>query len=313
MICFVCDASFETQFFKTRDGKLLRYLYYPTHHASPKGSVFILQGRSSFIEKNKELMDDLNQRGFHVWNLDLRGQGGSQKMINHPQKIHIETFETYLDDIKDFIEGKIKSSQDKNVFIYGSSLGGHLAVRYLEENPVNHGIQGVVLVSPMFEVSTFNIPKFIVKSLIKTMCFFGLRESYAPFYGDYDPSNHTFDENNSSTHDRKRFERQVQICKDHMKLVTGGPTIGWVEAMFESFDTLRKEKLLKKINVPVLLFNGGKDTVLENESDTQICNLISKCTRVNIPEAGHNIIMESDEIRNKFWYNFDKFSNSLFE
>ena len=312
MVCFVCDASYDVKFFKTRDGKSLRYLYAPTKN-SHKGTIFILQGRGSFIEKHKELMEDFNRKGYHVWNLDLRGQGGSQKVVKHSQKVHIDSFEFYLNDIKDFVEVKIKPTQENNFFIYGSSLGGHLAVRYLEEISKNHNIRGAILVSPMFEVSTFNIPKFIVRTFIKVMSLLGFQESYAPFYGDYVPSKDYFREDNSSTHDKKRFERQMQICKDHMNLVTGGPTIGWVEAMFESLDTLREEKYLKHIDIPILLLNGGLDSVFENVSDFQICNVISQCELVKIPEARHNIVMEIDSIRNKFWYHFDKFVDSLRE
>ena len=117
-------------FFYTDNSKI-RYAYMPPIHDDIyKGQVIILPGRSSFLEQYLEPILELQKRGFKVWAIDWRGQGGSARYIEHPQKNHITDFNYSIKDLHNFMSSKI-TSDHKPIFLLGISLGSHIGLRYL--------------------------------------------------------------------------------------------------------------------------------------------------------------------------------------
>ena len=64
----------------TDDGVELRYARWAPNRSPVRGTVVILHGRTEFIEKYFETINDLRRRGFAVATFNLRGQGGSTRL-----------------------------------------------------------------------------------------------------------------------------------------------------------------------------------------------------------------------------------------
>lgn len=303
---FMCRADTTSySYFTTRDGQKIRYGNWE-HAPDSKhlGTILILQGRASFIEKHQSLIKDLQSRGYRVWTFDWRGQGGSSRPIDHPQKNHIDTFETHLNDLDQFIQAVVKPQTSEPLFLLGSSMGGHLGLRYLHDHPGTFA--GAILMSPMFDVQTDPFPRSVANFLVQAGNLIGFSKTYAIGYGDYDPHKGTF-ERNKSTHDRVHYEATRQLCIDKPDLVCGGPTFGWVKAAFDSINLIKTPGYAKPIEVPVFIANAEKDKVVRNEIDHEICKSMKNCQLKTYRNAFHNISKEVPEIRETFLKDADRF------
>lgn len=300
--------SAQIGYMKTPDGRDIRYALWKSTQSKKNQAILILQGRASFIEKHSELIQDLIARGYEVFTLDLVGQGHSTRLLNHPQKGHITSYDMYINDIHQLIHEIIQKISSKPLVLFGSSMGGHIALRYLETYPEDS--MAAVLESPMLDIPTDPFPRWAAKALAYGGTWLGMGDRYAPGYGDFDPSKDVFEKSNN-TRDKNRFLRQRQYALDYPNHVIGGPTIGWVKATFDSISTLQDLKNLVKIKVPVLLLNAGQDKSVLNHKDDEICKSLSKCRLITYKDSFHHIVVERPEIRDQFWIDFSDFMNTL--
>ncbi|HEX5665677.1 MAG TPA: alpha/beta hydrolase, partial [Hyphomicrobium sp.] len=86
------------------DGAGLRYARWPATRGPRRGTVVIAPGRGEFIEKYFEVVAELRRRGFAVAVMDWRGQGGSDRLLDHPRKGHVEDFAEYDRDLRQFMK-----------------------------------------------------------------------------------------------------------------------------------------------------------------------------------------------------------------
>ncbi len=273
-------------------------------------TIVFLQGRASFVEKNKEVMESLAKLGFDVETFDWIGQGGSTRLIPNSQKGYIDDFNTYLTTFHDYMVHHVKPKVSSKVILLGVSMGGHLALRYVKEHPGM--VDGAVLVSPMIDVVTKPYPKFIARFMSTFAHFTGAGKMYAFGYGDYDPKKSVFNVN-KETQDPKRFEQMQKTMKAHPYFITGGPTFGWVYAAYESMDKTKNHSYLGTIKEPMLFISAGLDRIVDIQGDRETCALIPHCRYKVYPKAFHNIPLEIDEIRDLFLNQVDTFVKSVEE
>ena len=76
-------------YFETHDGLKLRYAVFRCTQPVAKGTVVILQGRNEFIEKYFETIRELTAKGLWVAIFDLRGQGGSTRLLKDRKRGHV--------------------------------------------------------------------------------------------------------------------------------------------------------------------------------------------------------------------------------
>src|SRR5579872_3252957 len=80
-----------TGILKTPDGVSLRFArWHPPRNR--KGTLCLLPGRTEFIDKYFEVVNDARERGFAVAMIDWRGQGLSDRLLRDPRKGHIRDF-----------------------------------------------------------------------------------------------------------------------------------------------------------------------------------------------------------------------------
>src|SRR5690606_9551058 len=192
------------KFMQTTDGAKIRIGFWPASHPTKKDvrTVVLLQGRASFMEKYQEMIESLCLRGNNVWALDWRGQGLSSRMLSNHHKGHIDSYNTYLQDLHQLITEYVQPKRQNQLIILGQSMGGHLALRYLSE--YQNTFDGAVLVAPMIDIKTGAYPKFLARLLAQSACFIGCQNAYIVGQGNYNPIHEPF-EGNYLTHDRRRF------------------------------------------------------------------------------------------------------------
>ena len=255
--------------------------------------VLLLQGRSEFLEKYREVIERLAARGLGVIAFDWRGQGLSSRPLANPHKGHIEDFETYLADLDRLIETVIRRRWDCKVILIAHSMGGNVAMRCLVRRPQD--FSSAIFVSPMWELPLGRLGRLAARSLAGLGAGLGLGTAYAPGRRDYDPAGDRF-EGNKLTTDRARFYHARQLRIDNPDLRLGGPTIGWLRACLASIRALESEVAAAPPDLPVTILSGADDTVVDLDSHQRIADRLAQGRRVAFQGGLHELLMERDEI-----------------
>jgi lysophospholipase len=293
----------KTWFENTPDGTALRLgRWKPATRA--KGTVVLLQGRTEFLEKYAETIDDLTTRGFDVWSMDWRGQGLSDRALANRHKGHIDSFDTYIADLEWFTR-RIAEPATGPTFVLAHSMGGHIAVRALLEGRL--AADGIVLSAPMIDLPLAGTKRLMATSLSRLASRTALGGRYAPGMGDYEAGRVEFS-GNELTSDRQRFDAIYTALAANPDLALGGVTFGWLNAALRSIRALDRLKTRSRPELPALFLTAGADTVVSVEAQTEMAAAGSEWEHIVIEGARHEILHESDPLRDRFWDAFDRFT-----
>jgi len=302
--------AFEPCFFDTNDGVRLRAAVWNAAEGSPlRGVCIVLQGQTEFLEKYCEVIDELRIRGFKVAAFDWRGQGGSDRALPDTRICHVEDFSQYDEDLRAFLEKIVKPLTDQPVLALAHSMGAHNLLRTLHNNPAS--IAGAVLTAPMLRISTRGQPEWLVPIITRLMMLFGKKNEFVFGMAARDPLNMTF-KDQLVTSDRIRFDRTQNLIAANPEIRLSGPDWSWLAAAFASMTRVMTQGFAEAIKTPTLLFGAGKDRIVQTTACRDFAKRLPACTYVEFEIAEHEILMENDIVRTKFWKAFDEFANKLF-
>jgi lysophospholipase len=294
------------RFIVARDGTRLRTALFEA--PATRGLCVLLQGQTEFIEKYGEVIGELNRRGFSVATFDWRSQGGSGRLLDDAMKVHVARFAQYDDDLESFLE-QVVAPRGQKPIVLAHSMGGHNLIRALHVRP--EAFAAAAFSAPMLGLPARDgIPPWLAKRLSRLAASFGFSERYAPGMAGRDPLNQTFERQNL-TSDRFRFERTLAILKADPSLRVGGPTWGWVAAAYASIAEVNARGYAEAIKTPVLLAGAGRDRVVAVEADRAFARRLPNARYVEFADSEHEILMENDSIRARFWSAFDDFVAGL--
>lgn len=308
ILCFFivfsyAHAEFSTYFIKHSDGSKIRVGVLKTKKTHKK-TIIICPGRASFIEKNEIAAKTFDELGFNVYVIDWRGHGGSDRIIQHAQKVFIKSYDQYVEDIKSTIKS-IPLSKRKNISLYGGSMGGHIVMRFLQKNP-EQKIEAAILIAPMFDVQTQPFPKFAAKIIAWLKTKIGCEGSYCYGFGNFDPKRDVF-EKQKNTHNKKVFEKQKKVTLNHPQFVTGGPTFGWLHSTFESIKEVNNCNALKVIKTPIFIAYADQDRFVDNSNVENIEKCLQKVESKLYENSYHHIMHETPDIQKKLVEDIKKF------
>ena len=162
----------------------------------------LMHGREAPIEKYFEPIRELLSRGIAVWSMDWRGQGGSERYLENPQKGYSLGIEHDVADLHRFVT-TIVERRGKALLLFAGSFGGHISLRYLHEHPKSFDF--AVLVSPMLDIRMGMCPRWVARSLANLATAFGFGKSYILGGGDWRPdTKHLSDAHRHSSVDASR-------------------------------------------------------------------------------------------------------------
>ena len=107
--------------------------------------------------------------------MDWRGQSGSERYLDNPQKGHSVGFEHDVADLNQFLTTVI-NQRGKPIFAVAGSMGAHIMLRYMHDYP--DFFDSAVLVSPAFDIDTGNWPHSIARLISKLGTSLGFSEHY---------------------------------------------------------------------------------------------------------------------------------------
>lgn len=267
------------------DQKLYNH-YYKSPVAHETAIVF-LPGMGEPAIKYYDLPKDIKKSAtFYLW--DHIGQGSSSHLL--PQetiKVHIDSFETHITAFKKFL-GELKKKH-KRIFVVGHSMGGHIALRVLYDDP--NLIDKLATTAPLMEINSTWVPIHLVAWLANIFP----ADYYPPFYNWFKK---TSERNNYTTTSKEKIEVYRKTTAIFPNIKRNGATLGWIRAAQDSIKIL-KESRLEKITTPILIVQAEMEFLVSNQAQQQACQRISSCTLKVVKNSRHEILFETEDPRNE--------------
>jgi lysophospholipase len=278
--------------FEGQGDLLIRYAAF--EHDDEVGALIVLHGKSESYAKYAETVYDLQDLGLSCYLMDFRGFGFSERILDDdPQKVYVDRFDDYVEDLKIFIDTVVKSKPHAKIFILAHSMGGCIATRFLEKYP--DSVDAVVLSSPMLEINTGSFPPVIAYAVSAFATALGMGKEYALGQGPRDDDPYFFDF--TTTHSYARWSKwEEDLIPNNPAIKSGGATYGWLQRSMEAGAFAQMQAA--RVSTPVLLLQDEEDSYVNPGGQDNFCNNADDCTKVYFFGSRHEILMETDMIRN---------------
>lgn len=267
--------------------------------AAPPGAsraiVVILPGFADTTETYFETARELLAEGFTVWAMDWRGQGGSQRHLENPQKAYSLGFDHDVADLAQFVTAVVQNPARQKILIAAESMGGHLVLRFLHDYP--DLASAAALSSPAIEFYTPPFPTGVARVLTRLGTTLGLGEAYAAGQGDWTGIADPGGPSDRETQDRDRALSWQTLLKQRPELRLGGATYRFVDEFFKSIEISGGNAYLGAIRTPVLMGQTPTDQLVIPEAIERACTAMPHCTLLRLPGARHSLFHEADPYR----------------
>lgn len=263
--------------------------FYPREEC--RGTVMLSHGFTENCAKFAEIIYYLHRAGYQVATMDHRGHGRSQRDETLGRLIHVDRFETYVEDMHRLVERLVRpNAQGKPAFLLGHSMGGAISLMYLEAHP--EVFSKGILTAPMVQVNSAPFSFRAGKCLADSACRLGLSRKRAFITRDYDPGE-TLEK--SACSGRARFEWYHALCLEEPLFQQAAATYGWVREAAGVTGKILAPEAAARLRMPLLFLTAGRDTLVRNDAIERLCALAPDTRRVHFPESRHEIYRGEDQ------------------
>lgn len=283
----------EGGFFIARDGMRIRYGLFPTRAASCLGTVIIVPGRLSFMEKYFEVIETFSASGFDVAMFDPRGQGASQRGLKDPQKHFVASFDAYVGDLRMFMDNHVMKRLRGPFFMLGHSIGALVAL--LAEPALRPDLKAIVCVTPAVSPATTRLS--LQRIAMEFLCSIGLGSLRAGSGGQRP----TDFEDNNFTDSRYRFERTKMLERRFPSLTIGAPTIGYLKSALRAMGDVNARRFLGDFGTPTQFILAGCDEILPTSEMVAYADKIPDAEIITVDGSRHDMPQESDIYRDQMF------------
>ncbi|HEX6011752.1 MAG TPA: alpha/beta hydrolase [Geminicoccaceae bacterium] len=287
------------------DGMRVRIAHRGHGRAQALGTVVVLTGRAEFVEKYEETLGELASLGFASAIFDWRGQGGSDRFLDHRHRGHVVQVEDYLADLAAVLDWVERRRLPEPFLMLGHSMGGHVGLRFLGERPGR--FVGAVLSAPMFGINLGPLPGRVAQAICALAVRAGAGHRYAPGQRDFDLARCLREANRLTSCDIRLEDLRRRLAATP-ELALGGVTYGWLGAALRSIALARRPGFLESIATPVLVCQAGIERIVSNRAQVEVARRLPRGRLVVFPEARHELLRERDPIRRRFFQTFAEFA-----
>lgn len=264
-----------------------------TSPSNAKGTIVVLPGLSEFGEKYIETARYLAEHGYDFYVIDWAYQGRSSRLKDSPSKRHSDGYETDVSDLHYMVSNVIGAN--KPLFMIGHSMGGNIGFRYtLKYSDV---FKAAAFSAPMFGIKAVKFFPWPVRTFLATSMPF-IEFNYIPGGKDWHEREIEANGENIFSRDVKRNDVHDAWCKANPQLQIGSPTFKWLYNSLLSIDYL--DRNANKSKIPILLAIAGKEDLVDNDAIHLLGKKIKNSRVIEFQTAKHEILMETDDIRNRF-------------
>lgn len=256
-----------------------------------RATMLILTGYGESAEAWFETVSDLTAQGFTVWLLERQGQGGSERGTPWRDLGHVDSFDPDIATVRAMVKGVIRPKGDAPFIVIGHSEGGLVALRAAQRGVP---MDGLVLSSPAFGLTALPRPRSDFARFapaMRTLRLGWIRTPDQPGWRRDAPDGLQA----GRTHDPERGKVQAAWMLANPDLRMGGRSLGWFAAFFDASEAAAQD--IRDTAVPTLMLDAGRDKVVTATPQARLCAAMIACRETRYAEAGHDLHMESDPIR----------------
>jgi lysophospholipase len=303
---FLEPSGFVWGSVSTQDGARLRWGHLPVRE--PRGVCVMVGGFAECIEKYFETIGDLAARGFSVWCLDWRGQGGSARPKRLPSRPRPRRFDRDAAELASFAETLTTAHRPR--LLIGHSMGGATALLCLRRYP---GLfDAAILSAPMLGIRTGRLPPPLMRGITCLVRTTGLGICSVPGASRWGPDRIPSPESSRVSNDPQRCRLQYAWFSADTALRVDAPTWGWLDSALRLASRVARKEFLAGIGTPILLASAGVETFLIPEAHRRAAHLLPDCTLVVLPDSKHEPFLERDAIRDRWFAAIDQFISQRF-
>jgi lysophospholipase len=269
-----------------------------------RGSLLFLPGRGDAYEKYLETLDHWARKGWCVTASDWRGQAGSGRLGRDAVTGHIDDFAVWVDDLATLWAIWRAERPGPHVLV-GHSMGGHLVLRALVEGRVDPA--AVVLSAPMLGFAGPRLPRGLLHRVARLMA--RICDPARPAWKwSEKPGQLPAGRAALLTHDEDRYADEEWWREHRPELVMGPGSWGWVAQAYASMRRLDRPGVLEGVDPPVLLFGTRADRLVSWAAIERAARRLPHAELLPFgPEASHEILRESDAVRDRALAEIDRF------
>lgn len=296
-------AQAQVSLLTATDGVKLRAARWrPSARKGPMGSVLVLGGRSEFIERYSETIAELRRRGFHVASFDWRGQGGSDRLTANPLKGHVRRFADYHLDLQAGFD-QLMARLPRPWFVLAHSMGAAICLESSAQGRFK--ADRLVALAPMLKLAIVPDPR-AARLLAGTLDWLGFGSAFVPFAREVPLAFRPFEGNRLSS-DPVRYARGQRLAAELPQLQVADPTIRWVHHAFRFMERVGDPSFALDVRTPSLVIAAGEDPLVSSPAIEQFAARLKTGMALALPGARHEILNETDAVRERFWAAFDAF------
>ncbi|MFT4150516.1 MAG: alpha/beta hydrolase [Paracoccaceae bacterium] len=282
----------QSLWLRARDGVRLRAALW---RGGDRGTVFLLPGRTEYVEKYSQAATELAARGYGTLSIDWRGQGLADRALSDAMSGHVDHFDEYQADLDALMALARGMDLPQPWFLMSHSMGGCIALRGLMRGlPV----KAAVFSAPMWGIAMAAWMRPAALALGSAAHLLGQRHRYAPSTNAKSYVAVAPFTGNVLTSDLQMFNWMRRQVVAHPELALGGPSLAWLRAALRECAELAR---LPSPDLPCLTALGTAEKVV----DTPPVHLrMSRWPggRLDLyPGAEHEVMMESPATRARFF------------
>ncbi len=269
------------------------------HAGATRGTVFLLPGRSEYVEKYGRSAGVLAQAGYATLTVDWRGQGladrlPKDRMVKDRMIGHVGDFAEYQADMAALLEFATGRGLPQPYYMLSHSMGGCIGLRSLM---AGLPFRAAAFCAPMWGIVMADWLRPLVAVLATTARWLAFDHRYAPGTGPQTYVTEVPFVGNLLTTDAEMWDYMRQQALAHPELPLGGPSLGWLKAALAECGALRR---LASPACPVICGLGSQERIVDVR---QVHERMARWPggRLDLyPGAEHEVLMERPATREAF-------------
>lgn len=218
------------------------------------------------------------------------------------QKMHVDHFDDYARDLEIYATLARSLAPGRPLYALAHSMGAAILLRWLQTGV--RGVAAAAITAPMVEIRGLcglPVSRDLLGRLALATAGRQRPTAWAANQGPYHaPPYRDAQGLNGLTASEQRFAMRARLIERHPYSMIGGPTWGWVAAAIAAGRRIFAE-VDRLAAVPLLCVVPGIDRLVWPPSGLRLAARIraagGDCTLLSLPEARHEVLIETDAIR----------------
>ncbi len=274
------------------DGVRLRIGVWPV---GAKGTVFLLPGRTEYIEKYGRAATDLAARGYGVITIDWRGQGLADRGLPDRMVGHVDDFAEYQLDVQAMLAMAGQLGLPEPYYMLAHSMGGCIGLRALIKGMP---VKAAAFSAPMWGISIAAWMRPFATLISQVSGWVGQSHRFAPGTSDKSYVADAAFAGNVLTTDPEMWRYMHRQIIAHPELALAGPSLAWLHQALNECNAL---SLAPSPAVPAVTSLGSAEKVVD-PGPVHLRMARWQDGRLDLYQgAEHEIIMETPDHRGRFF------------